>query len=61
MSEIGKEAPTFNLPDTDGAMHEPGGGAKKQRREPSGRRHRQNAPSGLGCASANGTTSPFSN
>jgi hypothetical protein len=28
-----------------------GGGAKKQRREPSGRLQRQNAPSGLGCAS----------
>ncbi|HTD58009.1 MAG TPA: thioredoxin family protein [Solirubrobacteraceae bacterium] len=27
MSEIGKKAPTFNLPDTEGAMHEPSGGA----------------------------------
>jgi hypothetical protein len=27
------------------------GGAKKQRRDPSGRLQRQNSPSGLGCAS----------
>jgi hypothetical protein len=32
-----------------------GGGAKKQRREPSGRLQRQNSPSGDGCASLNGT------
>jgi hypothetical protein len=34
-----------------------GGGAKKHRRLPSGRLQRQNAPSGDGCASLNGTTS----
>src|SRR5213078_4937249 len=34
-----------------------GGGAKKQRREPSGRRQRQNSPSGEGCASENGIAS----
>jgi hypothetical protein len=34
-----------------------GGGAKKQRRLPSGRLQRQNAPSGERCASANGTFS----
>jgi hypothetical protein len=34
-----------------------GVGAKKQRREPSGRLQRQNAPSGLGCVSENGTNS----
>jgi hypothetical protein len=31
-----------------------GGGAKKQRRVPSGRLQRQKAPSGEGCASLNG-------
>jgi hypothetical protein len=36
---------------------EPGGGAKKHRRLPSGRLQRQNAPSGLGWTSLNGTTS----
>src|SRR5215831_10372138 len=34
-----------------------GGGAKKQRRLPSGRLQRQNSPSGEGWASANGTAS----
>src|ERR1043166_7478519 len=34
-----------------------GGGAKKQRRLPSGRLQRQNAPSGEGWVSANGTVS----
>ena len=34
-----------------------GGGAKKQRREPSGRLQRQNSPSGEGCASENGIAS----
>jgi len=33
------------------------GGAKKQRRLPSGRLQRQYAPSGEGCASENGTVS----
>ena len=33
------------------------GGAKKHRRVPSARLHRQNAPSGLGCTSLKGTTS----
>jgi hypothetical protein len=40
-----------------GAPHVFGGGAKKHRRLPSGRLQRQNAPSGDGCASLNGTTS----
>jgi len=35
----------------------PGGGAKKQRRDPSCRLQRQKAPSGLGWASLNGTIS----
>jgi hypothetical protein len=34
-----------------------GGGAKKHRREPSGRLQRQNSPSGEGCASENGIAS----
>ena len=34
-----------------------GVGAKKQRREPSRRLQRQNAPSVLGCVSENGTSS----
>jgi hypothetical protein len=34
-----------------------GGGAKKHRRERSGRWQRQNSPSGDGCASAKGTNS----
>jgi hypothetical protein len=43
------------------ASHVLGGGAKKQRRLPSARVQRQNAPSRLGCASLNGTSSlPYS-
>src|ERR1700722_17395640 len=46
-------------PRARGAAQSVGGGAKKQRREPSARLQRQNSPSGLGCASLNGIVSPL--
>src|SRR5437667_11011389 len=66
---IGVEKPKFQNPGAKNAPRErgrlfderlpqvDGGGAKKQRREPSGRLQRQNSPSGEGCASENGIAS----
>ena len=66
---IGVAKPKFQNPGAQNAPRErgrlfderlpqvDGGGAKKQRREPSGRLQRQNSPSGEGCASENGIAS----